>query len=234
MFGAILAFSSVAAIGNLAELNDRLVRRFESEQAFSVTATVVSVSEETSVGGSDRERQRLFHVCDGTTLARLSHALADTRVPQPGDRVRLDGRLMRERWGWNNARVESFLKVGRAELPAPMTIDAEGLKDPANRLRFVRMEGVLVDVVERRHVAVADGFAPVPEPPFRPHLAGRQFLHRLGAQRRPPSQRPREQKRQNTRFHHNLHLFTCHHFILRKYIINRLRCNAARELRTLR
>ena len=148
MFGAILAFSSVAAIGTLAELNDRLVRRFESEQAFSVTATVVSVSEETIVGGSDRERQRLFHVCDGTTLARLSHALADTRVPQPGDRVRLDGRLMRERWGWNNARVESFLKVGRAELPAPMTIDAEGLKDPANRLRFVRMEGVLVDVVE--------------------------------------------------------------------------------------
>jgi len=146
----------LAVIDSLAELNSQLVRRFESEQLFSVTATVVSVSEGVGLGNDDPDRQRTFYVYDGKRFSILTHDGTESLFPGPGDKVRFDGCLKRERWGWYNARVERWLKVGDSPIPEPERIGVADLQDADDRYRFVRMEGVLADVVpddiDARHV----------------------------------------------------------------------------------
>ena len=135
-----------AGIVSIADLNRVLVEKFEREQTFSLTATVVSVSDHPKIRGYEPNRQRMFHVFDGTDYTSLSQDGRATSFPLAGDVVRFDGRLVRERYGWNNPRVERFEKTGTAPLPSPRKIEADELQNPAGNFSFVRMEGVLTDI----------------------------------------------------------------------------------------
>ena len=137
---------AVAGICSIADLNHELVKKFEREQAFCVTATVVSVADNPNIYGYESNRQRGFYVFDGKDYTSLSQAREETVFPVPGDVVRFDGRLIRERYGWNNPRIGRFAKIGTAPLPSPRKIEADDLRDPANNFGFVRMEGVLADI----------------------------------------------------------------------------------------
>lgn len=143
---ATATLALLAVITQLADINRELVRRFEREQCFSVTALVVTVADNPNIYGYESDRERKFHVYDGRRYSVLSQDRTATEFPVAGDRVRFDGRIKRERFGWTNARMEGFEKLGEASLPEPERIDADQLQDPANHLRFVRMEGVLAGV----------------------------------------------------------------------------------------
>jgi len=140
---------ALAAVGifSLADLNRELGKKFEREQSFCVTATVVSAYEDH--GKPERfasDRRWLFYVYDGSRYSLLLQPAAEECTLVPGDKVRFDGRIDRERYGWAKTKVEHFLKIGESPVPSPKRCDAVQLQDPDRRLDFVRMEGVLARI----------------------------------------------------------------------------------------
>lgn len=135
-----------AGIVSLEELNRELAKKFEREQAFCVTATVVSVSNSTKPARYASDRQRQFYVHDGCRYSLVSQLQERDCALAPGDRVRFDGRLTRERYGWSKAMAETAVKIGAVPVPSPRTCDAVLLQDPARRFDYVRIEGVLARI----------------------------------------------------------------------------------------
>lgn len=135
-----------AGIVGLANLNRELARKFEREQPFCVTATVVSVSNFSKPTRYASDRQRQFYVNDGRRYSVISQLQEKDCVLTAGDRVRFDGRLTRERYGWSKAMAETAVKIGVAPVPLPEPCDAVQLQDAEKRFDYVRMEGVLVRV----------------------------------------------------------------------------------------
>ena len=145
MVQALTALAAVGIVG-LADLNRELAKKFEREQTFSVTATVVSVSNPSKPTRYASDLQRQFYVHDGRRYSLISQLQEKDCALASGDRVRFDGRLTRERFGWSKAMAESSVKIGVAPIPLPEPCDAVQLQDLERRFDFVRMEGVLVRV----------------------------------------------------------------------------------------
>lgn len=135
---------ATAGIVTLTDLNRELAKKFEREQTFCVTATVVSVSNSTKPARYASDRQRQFYVHDGCRYSLISQLEERNCALAPGDRVRFDGRLTRERYGWSKAMAETAVKIGVMPVPSPKKCDATQLQDPERRFDYVRMEGVLV------------------------------------------------------------------------------------------
>lgn len=133
-----------AGIVGLADLTRELAKKFEREQPFCVTATVVSVSNFSKPTRYASDRQRQFYVNDGRRYSVISQLQEKDCVLTAGDRVRFDGRLTRERYGWSKAMAETAVKIGVAPVPLPELCDAVQLQDMERRFDYVRMEGVLV------------------------------------------------------------------------------------------
>ena len=145
MFHLSIALAAVG-IFSLADLNRELAKKFECERPFCVTATVVSVYGPEKPERFASDRQRMFYVYDGCRYSRISQLEEKCCALSPGDMVRFDGRLRRERYGWAKAMAESALKIGEATVPAPKECDAVKLQDSERCFDYVRMEGVLVRI----------------------------------------------------------------------------------------
>lgn len=137
---------AVAGIVSLAGLNRELAKKFERAQPFCVTATVISVSNSSKPATFASDRQRQFYVHDGSRYSAISQLQEKDSTLVPGDRVRFDGRLTRERYGWSKAMADSAVKIGEAPVPSPELCDAVRLQDPERRFDYVRMEGVLARI----------------------------------------------------------------------------------------
>lgn len=145
MFHLSIALAAVG-IFSLADLNSELAKKFECAKPFCVTATVVSVFSHQKPERFASDRQRMFYVYDGCRYARLSQLEEKECALRSGDRVRFDGQLRRERYGWAKAMVESALKIGEAPVPSPKKCDAVQLQYPERQFDYVRMEGVLARI----------------------------------------------------------------------------------------
>lgn len=145
----MFCFSSLvmsAGIVGIADLNRELAKKFEREQPFCVTATVVSVSNSSKPARYASDRQRQFYVHDGCRYSLISQLQEKGCALAPGDRVRFDGRLTRERYGWSKAMAGTAVKIGEAPVPSPESCVAAQLQDPERRFDYVRMEGVLARI----------------------------------------------------------------------------------------
>ena len=145
MFHLPIALATVGMF-SLAELNRELAKKFECEKPFCVTATVVSVYRFDKPERFPSDRQRKLYVYDGCRYSKLSQLEEKKCALSPGDTVRFDGSLERERYGWAKAMVKSAAKIGVAPVPSPKKCDAVQLQDPERHFDYVRMEGVLVRI----------------------------------------------------------------------------------------
>ena len=129
---------SSAAMANVASLRQAVWNEASDGDSFSVTCTVTAVIRADA-------RYTSYWVADDTGYGYMR--ATNSLDVAPGDRIVAQGHIGMDRFDWRRTFMESAVRLGRVEVPSPVSASPEQLGDESFDGRTVIMRGIVTDIV---------------------------------------------------------------------------------------